>query len=119
MLLGGPEQHKAFYFGPSTAITDTPGPAPEASLLEQRIDLVVEQFHQALRDTVRALPVERLLIETDSPWLAPVPFRGKPNEPRHVARVAECVADLKGLPVAELARVTRDNFYTLFSKAAS
>ncbi|MAO60584.1 MAG: hydrolase TatD [Alcanivorax sp.] len=74
---------------------------------------------EALRDTVRALPVERLLIETDSPWLAPVPFRGKPNEPRHVARVAECVADLKGLPVAELARVTRDNFYTLFSKAAS
>ncbi len=48
-----------------------------------------------------------------------MPFRGKPNEPRHVARVAECVADLKGLPVAELARVTRDNFYTLFSKAAS
>ncbi|MCC4309291.1 TatD family hydrolase [Alcanivorax marinus] len=74
---------------------------------------------EALRDTVRALPLERLLIETDSPWLAPVPFRGKPNEPRHVARVAECVADLKALPVAEVARVTRDNFYTLFSKAAA
>ncbi|MFP1679921.1 TatD family hydrolase [Alloalcanivorax sp. C16-2] len=74
---------------------------------------------EALRETVRALPVERLLIETDSPWLAPVPYRGKPNEPRYVARVAECVAELKDLPVAELARVTRDNFYTLFSKAAS
>lgn len=71
-----------------------------------------------LRDTVRRLPLERLLIETDSPWLAPVPFRGKPNEPRFVAKVAECVADLKQVSVAELARVTRDNFYTLFNKAA-
>lgn len=73
---------------------------------------------EALRDTVRQLPLERLLIETDAPWLAPVPHRGKPNEPRFVARVAECVADLKQIPVAELARITRDNFYTLFQKAA-
>ena len=73
---------------------------------------------EALRDTVRQVPLERLLIETDSPWLAPVPYRGKPNEPRYVARVAECVAELKGIPVAELAALTRDNFYTLFNKAA-
>ena len=72
---------------------------------------------EALRDTVRQVPLERLLIETDSPWLAPVPYRGKPNEPRYVARVAECVAELKGVPVAELAALTRDNFYTLFNKA--
>lgn len=72
---------------------------------------------EALRETVRQLPLERLLIETDSPWLAPVPHRGKPNEPRYVARVAECVAELKGIPVAELAARTRDNFYTLFNKA--
>ena len=73
---------------------------------------------EALRDTVRQVPLERLLIETDSPWLAPVPYRGKPNEPRYVAQVAECVAELKGVPVAELAALTRDNFYTLFNKAA-
>ena len=72
---------------------------------------------EALRETVRQLPLERLLIETDSPWLAPIPYRGKPNEPRYVAKVAECVAQLKGVSVAELARVTRDNFYALFSKA--
>ena len=71
----------------------------------------------SLRETVKALPIERLLIETDSPWLAPVPFRGKPNEPRFVANVAECVAELKNVSVEALARITADNFFTLFDKA--
>ena len=72
---------------------------------------------EALRDTVKALPLDKLLIETDSPWLAPVPFRGKPNEPRLVTHVAECVAELQGVSVDTLARCTADNFFTLFSKA--
>lgn len=72
---------------------------------------------QSLRDTVKALPIEKLLIETDSPWLAPVPFRGKPNEPRFVANVAECVAELKGITVEQLGQITADNFFTLFEKA--
>lgn len=72
---------------------------------------------QSLRDTVKVLPIEKLLIETDSPWLAPVPFRGKPNEPRFVANVAECVAELKGVTVEELGQITADNFFTLFEKA--
>ena len=72
---------------------------------------------QSLRDTVKALPMEKLLIETDAPWLAPVPFRGKPNEPRFVVNVAECVAELKGVSVEELASITADNFFTLFNKA--
>lgn len=72
---------------------------------------------QSLRDTVKVLPIEKLLIETDSPWLAPVPFRGKPNEPRFVANVAECVAELKGVTAEQLGQITADNFFTLFEKA--
>jgi len=67
-----------------------------------------------LREVAKRVPLERLLIETDSPYLAPVPHRGKPNEPRHVVHVAEAVAQLRGLPVEELARITGENFYRLF-----
>lgn len=72
---------------------------------------------EELRDVVRALPLERMLIETDSPYLAPVPYRGKQNEPTHVPEVARWVADLKGVRVEEVAEITRENFYHLFSKA--
>lgn len=68
----------------------------------------------ALRDVAAQVPLERLLIETDSPYLAPVPFRGKPNEPRYVVHVAEKLAGLRGLDVAELAQITRDNYFRLF-----
>ncbi|WP_417665265.1 TatD family hydrolase [Pseudidiomarina sp.] len=67
-----------------------------------------------LREVVRALPIERLLIETDSPWLAPVPHRGKENQPAYVVDVAKCVADVKGLSLAEVAKITTQNFYSLF-----
>ncbi len=68
-----------------------------------------------LRQVVRELPLDRLLIETDSPWLAPVPHRGKENQPGFVVEVAEFIAQLKGVSVQEVANVTTENFYDLFS----
>ena len=67
-----------------------------------------------LRDVVRQLPPDRLLVETDAPYLAPVPFRGQQNEPKHVQSVAQCVADLQGISVAKLSDTTSENFYRLF-----
>lgn len=72
-----------------------------------------------LRDVVKQIPMDRLLVETDSPYLAPVPFRGKPNEPQYVREVAEYIAELKGISFAELAATTTSNFYRLFPKAAN
>jgi TatD DNase family protein len=69
---------------------------------------------EALRAVVRRLPAERLLVETDAPYLAPVPHRGKTNEPAFVRHVAEQVAQLRAIDVAELARLTTDNFFGLF-----
>jgi TatD DNase family protein len=70
-----------------------------------------------LQEVARHVPLERMLIETDSPYLAPVPMRGKTNEPGFVKHVAEYLADLKGVSVDELARITSANFHTLFSTA--
>ncbi|CAM3977854.1 TatD family hydrolase [Roseateles saccharophilus] len=69
---------------------------------------------QDLRDLLKLLPLERLLIETDSPYLAPVPFRGKTNTPAYVPHVAKAVADAVGLAVPELAAVTAANTRRLF-----
>jgi TatD DNase family protein len=71
-----------------------------------------------LREVVKKIPMDRLLVETDSPYLAPVPYRGKPNEPQYVREVAEYIAELKGIPFEELAAVTTENFYRLFPKAS-
>jgi TatD DNase family protein len=69
---------------------------------------------QALRDVARALPLASLLIETDSPYLAPPPHRGRRNEPAFVAEVARTLATVRDLPVAEVAAATADNFRRLF-----
>lgn len=69
-----------------------------------------------LRAIVKDIPLDRLLIETDAPFLAPVPKRGKTNEPAFVAHVAQKVAEIKGISVEDLARITSDNFFTLFAK---
>jgi TatD DNase family protein len=67
-----------------------------------------------LRDTVRSVPLDRLLIETDSPFLAPVPHRGKRNEPAFVGRMAETLAELHEIDAGEVVRRTTANFHTLF-----
>jgi TatD DNase family protein len=67
-----------------------------------------------LRDVARFVPMDRLLIETDSPYLAPVPYRGKVNQPAYVVHVAAQIAALKGLPVEVIAQATSDNFERLF-----
>lgn len=70
-----------------------------------------------LQETAARLPADRLLIETDAPFLAPVPHRGKTGEPAFVADTARFLAQLRGQPIDELAQVTADNFFTLFAKA--
>ncbi|WP_287978574.1 TatD family hydrolase [Sphingomonas sp.] len=70
-----------------------------------------------LQDTAARLPIDRLLIETDAPFLAPVPHRGKPGEPAFVADTAAFLAKLRGERIEDLAARTADNFYALFSKA--
>jgi len=67
-----------------------------------------------LQETCKQVPLERMLIETDSPYLAPIPFRGKTNEPAWVAKVGEFIADLKALPIQQVADQTSANFYQCF-----
>ncbi len=71
---------------------------------------------QDLHALAQKLPLDRLLIETDSPYLAPVPYRGKVNDPSKVMHVAEKIAELRGVPIADIARHSTDNFFKLFNK---
>lgn len=71
---------------------------------------------EALRDSIRTVPLERLLVETDAPYLAPMPYRGKRNEPSYVVQTNRQVAELKGVSEDECASVTTQNFFDLFTK---
>jgi TatD DNase family protein len=68
-----------------------------------------------IKETCRYVPLDRLLIETDSPYLAPVPHRGKVNQPAWVSHVAQYVAELKEIPVENLGEITSRNFHQLFN----
>ena len=72
---------------------------------------------EELREIARFVPDDRFLIETDSPYLAPVPYRGKTNEPAFVSLIAECLANLREKTIDEISDITTKNFYTLFPKA--
>lgn len=71
----------------------------------------------SLRTIVKRVPLDRILVETDSPYLAPVPKRGKPNEPAYVRYTAEKVAEIREMPLEAVATQTTDNFFTLFARA--
>jgi TatD DNase family protein len=69
---------------------------------------------QLIKDAAKKIPDDRFLIETDSPYLAPVPFRGKPNYPTYVRYVAEQLAELRNTSVEEIEKISAENFYSLF-----
>jgi len=72
---------------------------------------------QSIKEVAQQVPLDRILVETDSPYLAPVPFRGKTNQPAYVKFVAEEVARLRGISLTELTEATTHNFFTLFKQA--
>lgn len=92
--------------------------AVELGLYVSFSGIVTFKKAEELRETAKSLPLDRILVETDAPYLAPVPKRGKRNEPAYVAHTAACVAELHGLSPEALAEKTTENFYRLFSKAA-
>ncbi len=100
-----------------TETTDVARAAMEQGFHISFSGIVTFKNAQALKETAQAVPLERMLIETDSPYLAPAPHRGKMNQPGFVMHVAEEIARLKGISVEEVARVTTDNFFRLFSRA--
>ena len=71
---------------------------------------------QSLRDIARDVPLDRILVETDAPFLAPMPYRGKRNEPAYVAATAAVLAEVKGISATQLAEATTANVLRLFNK---
>ena len=71
-----------------------------------------------LKQVATRVPLDRLLVETDSPYLAPVPYRGKPNQPAYVRHVAQHIAELRGESLETIAEASTANFFTLFKQAA-
>lgn len=95
----------------------------DVEMAEQCLDLgfylsfpgpVTYPKNEATRDVVRSIPIERLLVETDCPYLSPQKFRGKRNEPAYVRFTAEKIAEIKGFSIADVARITSQNCYKLF-----
>lgn len=102
-------------FSAGRALAET---ALELGLYISFSGIVTFRNAQELRDIARDIPPNRILVETDAPFLAPIPNRGKRNEPAFVVHTAETVAELKGMDMEELARTTTENFFRLFAKAA-
>jgi TatD DNase family protein len=97
-----------------TGDADTARVCVEMGLFISVAGMVTFKNAQALREVARSVPRNRLLIETDSPYLAPVPVRGRRNEPAHVVYTLECLAKVRGEDMADLARQTTDNAAKVF-----
>jgi len=93
--------------------------AIEMGLMISISGIVTFRNADALREIVKSIPDDHLLIETDSPYLAPMLYRGKQNQPAYVQYVAKTLADLRDTSVEHIAEVTRNNFYQLFNLATS
>jgi TatD DNase family protein len=93
------------------------GPALDLGFSISLSGIVTFPKSAGLQEIAKELPADRLLVETDAPYLAPVPMRGKKNEPAYVVHTADFLAALRAVPRAELDRVTSDNFFRLFGKA--
>ena len=79
--------------------------------------IVTFKSAQTLRDVAQKVPLDRILVETDAPYLAPVPFRGKTNEPAYVKHTAECLAEIRQMDLDSFADLTTENFFRLFDSA--
>jgi TatD DNase family protein len=71
----------------------------------------------SVQEVAKRMPLDRMLLETDAPYLAPIPQRGKPNQPAYIAHTAQFIADMRGLTVEAVAEATTENFFRLFNKA--
>jgi len=91
---------------------DTPKPKSKTKTAKRKIT-----FNNAneLRETVAHIPIDNLLVETDSPYLAPIPFRGKPNEPSYIVHTIEKISEIKKLSTKEICDKTTNNFNKLFN----
>ena len=111
---GGPLRGVIHCFSTSRALADA---ALELGFYISLSGIVTFKNAEDIRATAREIPLDRILVETDAPYLAPVPKRGKRNEPSFLAHTAKFVAELKGVEPATLARMTTENFFRLFNRA--
>ena len=111
---GGPLRGVIHCFSTSRALADA---ALELGFYISLSGIVTFKNAEDIRATAREIPLDRILVETDAPYLAPVPKRGKRNEPSFLAHTAKFVAELKGVEPATLACTTTENFFRLFNRA--
>lgn len=100
-----------------TGTAATAAECVELGLYVSFAGMVTYKKSQALRDVAQTIPVDRILIETDSPYLSPHPLRGKRNEPAHLLHTAACLASVRGVPLEDFCRQTTDNAQRLFRQA--